>query len=403
MYDAIVVGARCGGAPTAMLLARKGYRVLLVDRAAFPSDIPHGHFIHRHGPRRLQAWGLLDRIVDRGTPAVTTMTSHFGDFALTGRELEVDGIALGYGPRRALLDEILVKAAVDAGVEFRDRFLVEEFATEDDAITGIRGRDTRGESTVAESARVTIGADGRHSVLARTVQAPAILSEPTITCWYFSYWSGVAAAGLEVHSHDRRVVFAFPTSGDRFAVFVAWPRDEFGSVRADIEGQFMRVIDGIPDLAGRIRAGHREEPFRGASELPNFVRKPYGPGWALVGDAGCHKDPFLALGICDAFRDADFLADALDDAWSGRRAMDSAMAAFETRRNDATIEDYHQNLRFARLQPPPAEVMGLRAAIRGDQQEIDHFCLANEGMIPREEFFNPGNLGRLMARAGAPA
>ena len=103
--DVIVVGARCAGASTAMLLARKGYRVLVVDRAQFPSDIPRGHFIHRHGPQRLNAWGLLDRVVATGCPAVTSMTADFGDFPLTGKDLVVDGVAFGYAPRRDKLDQ----------------------------------------------------------------------------------------------------------------------------------------------------------------------------------------------------------------------------------------------------------------------------------------------------------
>jgi 2-polyprenyl-6-methoxyphenol hydroxylase-like FAD-dependent oxidoreductase len=186
-------------------------------------------------------------------------------------------------------------------------------------------------------------------------------------------------------------------------VFVAWPREALPAVRADIEGEVMRVLDGIPELSGRVRQGRREEPFRGATELPNFLRKPFGAGWALVGDAGCHKDPYLALGVCDAFRDAELLANALDDSWSGRRPLDAAMNGFEQQRNDATLRDYQQNVQFARLQPPPAEVLGLRAALKDDQQEINRFYLANEGMIPPGDFFNPGNMGRVMARSGAPA
>src|SRR5262245_20700116 len=117
MHDVIVVGARCAGASTAMLLARWGYRVLLVDRATFPSDIPHGHFIHRQGPRRLARWGLLDRIVATNCPATTTSVMDLGDSALVGTELTVDGVALGYGPRRSVLDKVLIDAAVEAGAE----------------------------------------------------------------------------------------------------------------------------------------------------------------------------------------------------------------------------------------------------------------------------------------------
>src|SRR5215470_5315765 len=126
MHDVIVVGARCAGAPTAMLLARKGYKVLLVDRATFPSNIPHGHFIHQHGPRRLKDWGLLDRIVSTGCPPVLSTTQDYGDFPLTGTNLSVDGMALGYAPRRAVLDQILVEAAIEAGAELWEGFAVEE-------------------------------------------------------------------------------------------------------------------------------------------------------------------------------------------------------------------------------------------------------------------------------------
>jgi flavin-dependent dehydrogenase len=380
-----------------MLLARQGYRVLLVDRATFPSEIPHGHFIHRHGPARLRRWGLLDRIVATNCPAVTSMTSDFGDFPLVGHDLAVDGVALGYGPRRAALDKVLVDAAVEAGAELREGFVVEDFIADGERITGIRGRDRRGGAAVTERAAVTVGADGRNSRLARAVRAPVYEATPAVTCWYFSYWSGVPDEGLEVYVRHNRVIFAFPTSDGLFGLFVAWPSAELAAVRADIEGQFMAVIDQVPVLAERVRGGRREERFYGATDLPNFLRAPYGPGWALVGDAGCHKDPFLALGICDALRDAELLAEALGDGLSGRCALEVALAGYERRRNEATLPDYRQNLHAARFEPPPAEVTQLRAALRGNQEATNRFIMANEGMIPREAFFNPENLQRLMA------
>ncbi|MGH2942998.1 MAG: FAD-dependent oxidoreductase, partial [Solirubrobacteraceae bacterium] len=128
MYDAIVIGARCAGATTAMLLARAGMRVLLVDRAELPSDIPHGHFVHRHGPARLAEWGLLDAVLATNCPAVTSITTHFGDFPLTGRDLVADGVPLGLAPRRDRLDQVLVEAAVAAGAELRDRFAVRDYS-----------------------------------------------------------------------------------------------------------------------------------------------------------------------------------------------------------------------------------------------------------------------------------
>jgi flavin-dependent dehydrogenase len=397
MYDVIVIGARCGGAPTAMLLARNGYKVLLVDRAMFPSDIPHGHFIHRHGPMRLHSWGLLDRIVSTECPSVLSVTSDYGDFPLIGTDLAVNGIALGYGPRRAVLDNVLVEAAVEAGVDFREGFVVEGFTSDCGLITGIRGRDRKGGSLVIDYATVTVGADGRNSRLARTVQAPVYDAQPAVTCWYFSYWSGVPGNGLEMYVRHNRVIFAFPTSDDLFALFVGWSRAALPSVRADIEGHYMAAVDQIPGLAERVRGGRREERFYGATDVPNFLRKPYGPGWALVGDAGCHKDPFLALGICDAFRDAELLAAALDGGLSGQRPLDGALADYERQRNEVTMLDYRQNLHAAQFRSLPPEVSQLRAALRGNQEATNRFFMANEGMIPREAFFNPENLQRLMA------
>lgn len=399
MYDAIVVGARCAGAPAAMLLARKGYAVLLVDRATFPSDIPHGHFIHRHGPRRLARWGLLDAVAATGCPPSASWTLDQGDFPLNGEHLTVDGVALGYGPRRAALDNVLVEAAIAAGAEFRDGLMVDDVISDGDAVAGVRGHSRGRAAIVTERARVTIGADGRNSHLAKAVRAASYEAVPPLTCWYFSYWSGLSASGLEVYVRPGQVIFAFPTNDGLFAIFVAWARDRFATVRADIEGQFLAAIDTIPALAERVRGGRREERFRGASDVPNFLRKPYGPGWALVGDAGCHKDPFLALGICDAFRDAELLTDALDEGLSGRAPLAAALADYERRRNEATLPDYRQNLQMARFDPLPAELMQLRSALRGDQAATNQFLMALEGMVPRETFFNPANLGRIMAAA----
>src|SRR5215831_6808257 len=140
MFDVIVVGARCGGAATALLLALKGFKVLVVDRARFPSEIARGHFIQRQGPALLQRWGVLGDIVKSGCPPVTMVTTDFGDFPLTGTDLVREGVALGYGPRRRVLDSILIEAAISSGAEFREGFSVEDYLPDGAAITGIRGR-----------------------------------------------------------------------------------------------------------------------------------------------------------------------------------------------------------------------------------------------------------------------
>jgi flavin-dependent dehydrogenase len=383
VWDAIVVGARCAGAATATLLARKGYRVLLVDRDSFPSDIPHGHFIHRHGPRRLHAWGLLDRIIASGCPAVTSTTTDYGDFALEGDDLVVDGVPLGCGPRRSVLDRILVEAAVGSGAELRQDYLVEGISNDGDRVTGVHGRGRTGNPSTTERARITIGADGRRSRIARAVQAPERYAAPTVTCWYFSYWSDVPDRGIEIYVRGDRAIFVFPTNDNLLAIMIAWPIAMIHVVRSDVEGHFNAALGLIPGLAERVLSGRREEPFRGAADLPNFLRRPYGPGWALVGDAGCHKDPFMALGICDALRDAELLVEALDNGLSGRCTIDAALAEFESRRDAATMRDYQLNLSLACFEPPPAEMLYARASVRGDQLASNRLIMAIEGMIPQ--------------------
>jgi flavin-dependent dehydrogenase len=398
MYDVIVVGARCAGASTAMLLAQKGHSVLLVDRASFPSDIPHGHFIHMHGPRRLATWGLLDRVLDTGVPPITSFTQDFGDFPLTGHDLVVDGVPLGLGPRRSYLDHVLVEAAVEAGAELREGYAVQEYLSDGDRIVGVRS------SSGSERAQVVVGADGRNSSLAKTAGAPAREEVPTLSCWYFTYWSGVPGSGLELTVRNERATFVHPTNDGLMTIFAVWPIAELPRVKADIEGEYMKVIDSMPGLGERVRAGTREERFYGATQLPNFVRKPYGPGWALVGVAGCHKDPYMALGVCDALRDAELLADALHDGLSGDRPMEEALANYERSRDEQTMPWYQLNLQAAPLGPPPPDALAIRQGLRDSQEDTNHFYMAREGMVPPESFFNPENMQRLMAPgAGAPA
>jgi 2-polyprenyl-6-methoxyphenol hydroxylase-like FAD-dependent oxidoreductase len=171
MYDAIVIGARVAGAPTAMLLARRGWRVLLVDRARFPSDTISTHWIWPPGVACLKRWGLFDRVLASNCPAYRTMGLDLGEFQLAAELPPTDGVAEICAPRRKVLDKLLVDAAAEAGVEVREGFPVTGLLHADGAVCGIRSR--RDGAETSETGRIVIGADGHSSFMARAVRAEA--------------------------------------------------------------------------------------------------------------------------------------------------------------------------------------------------------------------------------------
>ncbi len=316
MYDVIVVGSRAAGSPTAMLLARKGFKVLLVDRASFPSDTLSTHLVQLKGAAALKQWGLLEKVLASNCPPVNRMAFQQGRFHLRGEYLPLETLKTTLCPRRTILDKILVEAAVEAGAELRQDFLVEELLAEAGRITGIRGRmKNKGEGTetpVLEKARLVIGADGKHSLVAKTVNATEYQAQPTQSCAYYTYWEGIHPEGGELFMLESGAVGLFPTNDDQVVVFTGYPVGEFDRIRRDVEGYFWRTMQAIPEMTERLRNGKQAGRFIGTVDLPNFYRRPYGEGWALVGDAGMTMDPVTGQGISNAFRDAERLAQAVE-------------------------------------------------------------------------------------------
>jgi 2-polyprenyl-6-methoxyphenol hydroxylase-like FAD-dependent oxidoreductase len=397
-YDAIVVGARCAGSPTAMLLARKGYRVLVVDRAAFPSDTLSTHILHPPGVEAMKRWGLLDRLVSTGCPPIDTYTFDFGPFTLSGAP-GTDDSPIAYCPRRTVLDKLLVDAASEAGAEVREEFTVQEVVTENDRVVGVRGH-CKGGQTVTEHARVVIGADGRNSFVARAVGPEQYNEKPQLLCGYYSYWSGLPMNGhFDVYIRPDRGWAAAPTHDDLTLVVAGWPFAEREANKGDIEGNYLKMFDMAPDFADRIRGAKREARFAGTA-VPNFFRTPFGPGWALVGDAGYNKDFITAQGIMDAFRDAELCADALDESFSGARSFDVAMKEYQSTRDEHVLPMFEFTCQLATLEPPPPEMQQLLGAVNGNQEAMDGFARVNAGVTSPAEFFSDENVGRIFAAAG---
>jgi 2-polyprenyl-6-methoxyphenol hydroxylase-like FAD-dependent oxidoreductase len=399
-YDAIVVGARCAGSPTAMLLARKGYRVLLLDKATFPSDTMSTHLVHPPGVAALESWGLLERLEATGCPPIETYSFDFGPLTISGSPRPIDGVARAYCPRRTVLDQLLVEAAGKAGVEIREGFVVDEILAADGTVTGVRGRAKR-RAAATERARVVIGADGRHSLVAKTVRPKEYDVRRSHLAMYYAYWSDLPADGFEafIRTDNRRGWAAASTHDGLTVLPFGWPVEEFRTNRKDIEGNFYAAMDLAPEFAERVRGAKRESKFIGSADLPGYFRKPFGPGWALLGDAGYHKNPITAMGINDAFRDAELVAGALDDFFSGRRTYEVGMSAYQQTRDCGALPVYEFTDEFAQLEPPPPEMQQLLGAMRGNQEAMDGFVSVQAATLPAPEFFAPENVGRMMAAA----
>ena len=398
-YDAIVVGARCAGAPLALLLARKGYQVLVVDKATFPSDTISTHLVHPPGVAALRRWGLLDQVLATGCPPIDTYRFDFGPFALSGAPGTPDS-PLSYGPRRTVLDKILLDAASGAGAEIREGFTVDEVLVDDGRATGIRGHG-RNEAPVTERARCVVGADGRHSVVASRVRPETYQERPPILAGYYAYWSGLPMEGrFETYALPHRGFAAWPTNDGLTLVVGGWPTREFEANKTDVEGHWMRMIDMVPAFSERLRAGKREERFVG-TPVENYFRKPYGPGWALVGDAGYNRDYITAMGIMDAFLSAELCADALDQSLSGVRPFQEAMEDYRRARDVRVGPIYEFTCQLAALEPPPPKLQQLLGAVHGNQEAMDGFARVNAGVTSPAEFFSPENVGRIFQAAAA--
>jgi len=398
-YDAIVIGARAAGSPTAMLLARNGHDVLAVDRANFPSDTLSTHVLHAPGVAALKRWGLLDAVIESGCPAITGYRLDFGPIIISGTTQPVEGITTAYAPRRTVLDAVLVAGAREAGVEVREDYNVDEVLIEGGRVVGIR----RGERE--DRARIVIGADGRNSLVAKVVHALNYNTKPRLQYSYYTYFSGLPTDQFETFVRPDRGFACAPTNDGQTMVVAGWPYAEAQAYKADVEGNFLQTLELAPDFAARVAKAKREAPFLGGA-VQSWFRKPYGEGWALVGDAGYNKDPITAQGITDAFLDAERCTDAVHRWLGGGHQFDEVMSAWHQQRDAKDMPIYEFTAQLATLELPPPEMQQLLAAVHGNQQAMNAFVSVISGAVSPADYFSEENVGSIFAAsaaAGGPA
>jgi flavin-dependent dehydrogenase len=347
MYDVIVVGARCAGSTTARLLAQQGRRVLIVDRAQFPSDTVSTHCITPGGVTQLRRWGLLDRVLATNVPKVYSFCLTIGPSEIRD-PFGVSEEQVTVSPRRTVLDKLLLDAAAEAGAEVKEGVTVKDLQRQGDKVTGIVGHDDAGVTLDAE-AKLVIGADGTHSFIAKTVGAEVYNERPTRGSGYYAYFTDFPMDAVELAFNEGNFAGIFPTNDGETCVFAGKDDSEFADMREDPDAGHQEIVATANPRLGEARAAAtRQSRWFAFRTTPGFYRKPYGPGWALVGDAGLHKDPVTGHGITAAFRDAELLAGAVHDGLDGDD-LEGRLAGYQARRDELSAELYDTTQEIAAL------------------------------------------------------
>jgi flavin-dependent dehydrogenase len=378
-YDAIVVGARVSGAATAMLLARRGLRVLLVDRAQRGSDTLSTHALLRGAVLQLDRWGLLDTVRDAGTPPVRNVSFHYGDDVVTVPIKPRDGVDALYAPRRTVLDAILADAAEAAGTDvlFGPR-LLDVMRSRTGRVAGVVLQDRQARVVLAR-AGIVIGADGVHSTMARLVSAETYRTGQHAAATVYGYWSDVDVEPNQYHWHFGPGVAAgvIPTNGDAACVFASVPAARFEEeTRRDIAAGYLRAIrENSVRLAEAVDRARPVSMLRGYTGEAGRFRQSWGAGWALVGDAGYFKDPITAHGITDALRDAELLANAVTDG------SDDALAGYQVTRDELSRQVFEVSDEIAGFGWTLESIRELHHHLNdGMKAEVEHLRGLDHGM-----------------------
>ena len=375
-YDVIIAGARCAGASTALLLARAGLRVLVVDPSARGSDTLSTHALMRGAVLQLHRWGVLEEIRSAGTPEIRSTTFHYGDDVITIPIKERDGLDALYAPRRTILDAALVSAASRAGADVVHGRAVCGLLTDDRGrVVGAR-ISAPDRETLEVRADLVVGADGINSRVARLLDAPITHSAPHATASIYGYWKNLGLEGNHWYYEIGSAVGSIPTNGGETCVFASVPPARFEAGRRHgLEGLYSDVLRKVSDdLSTRVADSGGPGKLRAFAGVPGFLRQGAGPGWALVGDAGYFRDPLTAHGISDALREAEFLARSVIDG-----------------REDALLE--YDDGRYARVRGF-FEVTDRIASFDWDMDEVKehHMVLAKEmnALIDMQRGFGEG-------------
>jgi flavin-dependent dehydrogenase len=353
-WDVVIAGGRCAGAATAIRFARSGRSVLMIDKVGPYRNTLSSHLLMPWAVARLGALGIRAELSATGAPPVRTFVVEFDGHTIRIPMGEPTGYALCV--RRTTLDPLLVKAAQNAGVTVRHGVSVADVVRDEGRVCGVVLRGPEGDAI--ERARIVIGADGRRSTIARKVEAEEYGVVPSPTGVFYSYFAGIspAAAGpdtLQFSSGPSCEVLCAPCDGGLHVVLLVVAATEFGQINSGGTDAYLARLKDVPAFAARLAHARQVERLFPASpvELRGFFRKPFGPGWALVGDAAYHSHPAPANGIADALRGAELLHGAVERAWSLDMPAETFLSGYHATRDAENAGPYAYSYRLGAVNP----------------------------------------------------
>lgn len=404
-YDAIVVGARVAGAATAALLARQGAQVLLVDRATLPAPTVSCPVFFGNSLAVFERIGVLQDIENIGAPRIRFYGGRSPTVDLVGRLPPAYGRDYGYAIRRDVLDTtILERVRAYDGITVREGFTVTDLVWSMGRVVGIRGRQQHGSAEETLYARAVVGADGKRSFVARAVEAPIYATYAARTCLFYAYYRDFApldepGAIVYINPDNRTTALICDADAGLTVVCVALPAEQFETARKDPAATLEGIWRSFPEVARRGRMASRDTRVMGQGPVDSFYRQSYGPGWALVGDAGHYIDPTTGQGINNALHSAELFA----EAWRrtrGRVSWQNAMDWYQQQRDAITRPMYNMlalGERFAWFAKRGIDIgTPLMQAIARRPDVTSRYVGMYNGATPVHEFLHPLHLTRIM-------
>jgi 2-polyprenyl-6-methoxyphenol hydroxylase-like FAD-dependent oxidoreductase len=348
-YDVIIIGARVAGSILATLLGQFGHRVLILDKAHFPSDTLSTHFFRAPALRVFERLGVLEEVRSAAPPL--TVMWNFIDGHILKEPVDSDEEHLRFFLclRRITLDWILFqRIGREPNVEIREGALVSELIWSHGRVTGVRWNDQEGTSEA--SARVVIGADGLYSTVAKAVNPTYETSFPVQRCMYYTYYQGLDSLEkptAEHHFLGDSLTYIFPTDSNLTLVALSLPISEFPAFKKDPLKRMQDHLELLPLLVPRLRKAMVIADVKGAGNIPSYQRMPYGPGWALVGDAHQILDPWSGMGIDHATTHAVFLAESLNRWLREDSTWETAMDEYHRQARQWSEKTYRRTTTYA--------------------------------------------------------